>query len=140
MKKIKTLILTSTMTAVMFGSSLSVFANSNDKFTEADMTSLSWSEYTSKWENIKNDWTNISLTPGKNSSELNFCWYSKNSESSTPKIKIAKKSEMNGNSFPSNAKVFTGTSSSAVEGYNTNKVTETDLEENTEYIYSYRKI
>ncbi len=137
MNRIKTLILTTTAAAVMFSTSLTAFANSDDKFTEADMNTLNWSEYQSQWENIKNDWTKISLTPGRNASELNFCWYSKTSESGTPKIKIAKKSEMNNGAFPDNAKVFTGTTSSAVEGYNSNKVTASGFEENTEYVYSY---
>ena len=137
MNRIKTLILTTTAAAVMFSTSLTAFANSDDKFTEADMNTLNWSEYQSQWESIKNDWTKISLTPGRNASELNFCWYSKTSESGTPKIKIAKKSEMNNGAFPDNAKVFTGTTSSAVEGYNSNKVTASGFEENTEYVYSY---
>lgn len=136
MKKIRTLLLT-TAAAIIFTAPLTTSANSDDKFTEADTTTLSWSEYTSKWENIKNNWTSICLTPGKNSSELNFCWYSKTSESGLPKIKIAKKSEVKDGVFPNNAKIFTGISSSAVENYNSNKVTVTNLEENTEYIYSY---
>ena len=38
---------------------------------------------TTVWDNIKNDWTFVSLTPGADETEMNFAWYSKNGEATT---------------------------------------------------------
>lgn len=136
MKNIKTLIASSITLTLLCTNTLTAFANSDDRFTEANMSTTSWSDWSNKWENIKNDWTKICLTPGKNQTELNFAWYSNNT--SPAQVKIAKKSEMNGENFPANSKIFTGTTSSAVEGFNSNKVTVTNLDADTEYMYSYK--
>lgn len=75
----------------------------------------------------------ISLTPGKNESELNFAWYSKSDKNATPIVKLSTNKNM------SNAKTFKGTATPAIEGYNTNKVTSAGLKENTTYYYTYSK-
>lgn len=36
-----------------------------------------WEAWKAEWEESKNDWTQVSLTPGSDSSKLNFAWYSK---------------------------------------------------------------
>lgn len=36
-----------------------------------------WETWKAEWEAVKNDWTQISLTPGSDCSQLNFAWYSK---------------------------------------------------------------
>jgi predicted phosphodiesterase len=137
MKQIKKIMCTAIAIGILGTTSLTTLANSDDKFSEANMTTEAWANWATKWETIKSDLTKISLTPGKNASELNLAWYSSSSVTEIPNVKLAKKSEMNGTSFPQSAKVFSGASSSAVAGYNTNKVTLTGLEENTEYMYSY---
>ena len=123
------------MLGVMISStSNTVFAAVNDGWTEASQTEAAkngaWEEWCEKWETIKNDWTQLSIAPGKNESELNFAWYSKTDELS-PKVKISKNKEM------SDAVEFDGAQSSAVPGYLSNKVTVTGLENNTKYFYSY---
>lgn len=123
------------MLGVMISStSNTVFAAVNDGWTEASQTEAAkngaWEEWCEKWETIKNDWTQLSIAPGKNESELNFAWYSKTDELS-PKVKISKNKDM------SDAIEFDGTQSNAVPGYLSNKVTVTGLENSTKYFYSY---
>ena len=39
--------------------------------------SQNWESWKTEWEAVKNDWTQVSLTPGSDFSQLNFAWYSK---------------------------------------------------------------
>ncbi|MFF2449039.1 FIMAH domain-containing protein [Neobacillus sp. NPDC058068] len=81
----------------------------------------------------------IALNPGSDESELRFTWYSTvNPEKSI--VQIAKKSDMTGNAFPvDKAITFTGAASPAAKvgttAYYSNKVTITDLEPSTQYVY-----
>ena len=129
------------MVAVMMSTtSYTVFAAENDGWTEAPYTEAAqggaWEDWCEKWETIKNDWTQLSITPGKNATELNFAWYS-NKEETSPKVKISKNSDM------SDSIEFEGIQSRAVTNkdtnveYVSNKATVTGLEENTTYYYSY---
>ena len=128
-------VMASIMLAVMMAStSNAVFAAENDGWTEASQTEAAkngaWEVWCEKWETIKNDWTHLSIAPGRDESELNFAWYSKVDEL-YPKVKISKNKDM------SDAVEFNGTQSDAVPGYLSNKVTVTGLENNTKYYYSY---
>ena len=122
------------LTATMMTSSLVTMAADNDGWTEATKTepgkTSQWTDWCKQWENIKNNPIQMSLTPGKISSELNFAWYSKESEAK-PKIKIGKNKDL------SDGKELEVKSTSAVAGYKSNKATATGLEENTTYYYSY---
>lgn len=91
----------------------------------------SWSSWVQQWESVHKNYEQVSLTPGKNASELNFAWYSKLGVTATPVVKLSTKSDMSG------AKNFEGAISSAIDGYSTNKVTVTGLKENTTYYYTY---
>ena len=125
---------------IMTTTSHTVFAAENDGWTEAPYTEAAqggaWEAWCEKWETLKKDWTQLSITPGKNATELNFAWYS-NKEETSPKVRISKNIEMN------NAIEFSGTQSSAVINketkveYVSNKVTISGLEEDTSYYYSY---
>lgn len=42
-----------------------------------------WETWKTEWDAIQNDWTQVSLTPGSNSSQLNFAWYSRKQDSDT---------------------------------------------------------
>ena len=77
----------------------------------------------------------ISLSVGAVPTELNLNWFS--TASNGGQVQIAKKSEMKGNSFPvSGVKTIDAKMNKAqAEGYYANKVTISDLEENTEYVY-----
>lgn len=135
MKKSKNII--AIMLSTVLFASLSVTAYSE---TASNLTTASdWSSWSQGWEKTKTDYTKLSLTPGTDATQLNFAWYTANNNSETPKVKIAKKSEMKGNEFPSNAKEFTGNFKDAIAGYISNKVTVIGLLEKTEYMYSYGK-
>lgn len=134
-------VMASIMIAIMMTTtSYTVFAAENDGWTEAPYTDAAqggaWEAWCEKWETIKNDWTQLSITPGKNATELNFAWYS-NKEEGEPKVKISKALDM------SNSVEFDGIQSSAVTNkdtnieYVSNKATVSGLEENTTYYYSY---
>ena len=94
-----------------------------------------WSHWKQDWGTIKNDYEQVSLTPGANETQLNFAWYSKTVE--TPAVRISKSADMSG------AVEFGGTQSEITEaaalGYFSNKVTVKDLEENTQYYYQVFK-
>lgn len=127
--------------AILLASSLlnttgiAAFAAANDGWTEASQTEASsngkWNDWCTTWETIKNNYTQISLTPGKNPSELNFAWYSKDTEPA-PKLKFGKNKDL------SDATEVPVTSESAITGYKSNKATVTNLQENSIYYYSYQ--
>lgn len=112
-----------------------VFAADNDGWTEASKTTAaedgSWEKWCGEWESVKNNPTQISLTPGKNESELNFAWYSKSNSGIKSRFKFGKKEDL------SDAKEVDVSSEEAVKGYMSNKCTITGLTENTTYYYSY---
>ena len=96
-------------------------------------TGSNWSDWTQQWDaSVKSDYEQVSLTPGRNPSELNFAWYSNTAAAATPVVRLATKADM------SDAKSFTGTASSAIDGYRSNKVTVTGLKENSTYYYTFR--
>lgn len=132
-KKIAILMLASTM---VFTTSITAFAAANDGWTEASQTAAgqnnnAWNNWVTQWENVKKAPTEISLTPGRNATEVNFAWYSKNTEPN-PKFKFGKNQDL------SDAKEIPVTTQAAVTGYNSNKTTATGLVENTTYYYSYQ--
>ena len=49
--------------------------------------SRNWESWKAEWEAVKNDWTQVSLTPGSDFSQLNFAWYSKKDNSDTAEKK-----------------------------------------------------
>lgn len=136
LKTRKRLIAFALVTAMLGGGAVNTFAASNDAWTEATQTEAAkngaWEQWCNEWENIKNDWTQMSLTPGKNETELNFGWYSKIGDAQ-PKIKIGQKADL------SDAKELKVTTTSAVEGHESNKAIAKDLKPNSTYYYSYTK-
>ena len=36
-----------------------------------------WSQWKESWETIKGDYEQVSMAPGKNASQMNFAWYSR---------------------------------------------------------------
>ena len=47
--------------------------------------SAEWQAWTRQWEQLANDYTQVSLTPGAAASQLNFAWYSEG-ENATPVV------------------------------------------------------
>ena len=120
---------------MVLSTTVTVFAGSTDGWTEASKTSAAangaWEAWIQKWETVKKDPVEIALTPGRDATELNFAWYSKDTEPA-PKFKIGKNQDM------SDAKELKVTTVDAVTGYKSNKTTATNLEENATYYYSYQ--
>ncbi|WP_208414587.1 metallophosphoesterase [Paenibacillus castaneae] len=79
----------------------------------------------------------ISLTPGADESKLNFAWYSSVNPVGAV-VQMAKVTDVVDGIFPTDkALSFDGTSSPAVTGFNSNKVTATNLEPDTQYVYRF---
>ncbi|OOM78987.1 calcineurin-like phosphoesterase [Clostridium puniceum] len=102
---------------------------------EANKTTLSSSESWEKWDNywqiVKNSHTEMSLAPGRDETQLNFAWYSKGRDAK-PSLKFGKKNDL------SDAREISVTHESATNGYISNKATVTNLDEQTNYYYSYQ--
>lgn len=130
----KKLIALTIAASLIGGNCISVFGADNDAWTEGSQTGAAangaWKKWVEEWETVKQNPTQMSLTPGRNSSELNFAWYSKNTEAK-PQIKISKNSDM------SEATLLEVTTQTATEGYISNKAVAKNLEESTNYYYSY---
>lgn len=131
-KQFITLILTTT---ILLTASIYSFAADNDGWTEAIKTSAAsngeWEKWCKEWENIKYNPVQISLTPGKDESELNFAWYSKENDSA-PHLRFGK----NINLTDSNE--INVSHEEAVKGFISNKATVKNLESGTTYYYSYQ--
>ncbi|MCB2294961.1 metallophosphoesterase family protein [Clostridium algoriphilum] len=121
--------------AILTTTGMTVFAGDNDGWTQVNQTQAAkdgiWSKWCSNWETIKNNPTQMSLTTGKNATELNFTWYSKDKETA-PKLKIGKNKQM------TDSKQLVVATTPATTGYKSNKATVTNLAENTTYYYSYQ--
>lgn len=124
-----------TAAALLCISNAATFASDLDKWTEAKNTSFAsnnaWEDWCTEWESVKQDYTQISLTPGKNASELNFAWYSKDSDNNC-ELKFAKNKDL------SDADNISVSHEKAIDGYLSNKATVTGLKDNTTYYYSYK--
>ena len=78
-KQIAALVLTGVLAA---GSALPAFAAAApDGYTDASATPAAangaYAAWQERWETMKNDWTQVSLSPGSDDTQMNFAWYSK---------------------------------------------------------------
>ena len=78
-KQIAALVLTGVLAA---GSALLAFAAATpDGYTDASATLAAangaYAAWQERWETMKNDWTQVSLSPGSDDTQMNFAWYSK---------------------------------------------------------------
>ena len=103
-----------------------------------------WSQWKTKWETIKTDYEKVSMVPGADATKMNYAWYSKTADEAKVRIStnvdMSKTTEADGsNTYSENYKEFTGTSKEYKKiddvTYYANKVTITDLKENTTYYY-----
>ena len=131
MKKSLKLILCGVLAAGLTASAATTAFAATEHFSDGT-TDAAWSNWVQQWQTVSADYQQVSLTPGRNESELNFAWYSKTGVTATPVVRLATKADM------SDAKAFTGTASAAIDGYYTNRVTATGLKENTTYYYTYQ--
>ncbi|MCD8356820.1 MAG: S-layer homology domain-containing protein [Clostridia bacterium] len=78
-KQIAALVMTGVLAA---GGAVPAFASAApDGHTDAASTSAgangAYEQWQKNWESIKNDWTQVSLSPGTDETQMNFAWYSK---------------------------------------------------------------
>ena len=135
LKRTKRIITIMITTAMVLTASIGVSAANNDGWIEANKTTAAsngaWDAWCNEWETIKNNPTEMSLTPGKDATQLNFAWYSKSSDPK-PSLKYGNKIDL------SDAEEVNVTHEDAVKDYISNKATITNLKENTTYYYSYQ--
>lgn len=83
-----------------------------------------WKE---RWKELNGDWTQVSITPGADETQMNFAWYSRKGEDAG--FRYGKQADL---SDGTDAEVK---STDAQEGYQSNKVTLTGLEPGSVYYY-----
>lgn len=92
-----------------------------------------YEEWKMKWSNISKDWTQVSITPGANETEMNFAWYSKNDENTY--LIYGKKSDLSDGIEIEPIQTNTYQTDENGISYESNKVTIKELESNTKYYY-----
>lgn len=98
MKKTKRFALSAMAMALAFSSVCSAYAGApadgktaaSDFAAEHGLTEA-WNSWKTAWAQIKNDWTQVSLTPGTDESVMNFAWYSKTEDAV---LKVSKNADM----------------------------------------------
>ena len=103
-----------------------------EHWNDASEDATAWQQYKQQWTEQSANYEKVSLTPGKDETELNFAWYSKQEEQ--PQVRIAKAQSELERAVPVSG-TQTAISLKGLEGYYSNKVTVSGLEENTTYVY-----
>ena len=108
--------------------------NDSSKTGDAD----AWQAYKDNWETLASDYTKVSLTPGKDDTELNFAWYSeKTDKEGTPVVHFGTDKDA--------LETFDGTagdvdqSLTGDKAYEYNYVTVTGLQPETTYYYTVER-
>lgn len=120
------------LAAVLVCQPMSVFADAApDGMTDASQTEAAqngaWEAWSEKWETIKNDWTQVSMSPGADETQMNFAWYSK--DGGQTGFVYGTSSDL---SDGQSAEI---TQAAAQPGYVSNKVTLQGLQPGTTYYY-----
>lgn len=95
-----------------------------------------WNQWAANWDNLANDFTQVSLTPGAAASQLNLAWYNEGT-TGTPEVYFG-----TDKAHLETVKGTAGAVDSSLTGgksYCYNYVTVTGLQENTTYYYSVNK-
>lgn len=120
------------LTAALVCQPMSVFADAApDGMTDASQTEAAqngaWEAWSEEWETIKGDWTQVSMSPGSDETQMNFAWYSKDGEQTGFVYGT--------NSDLSDAQSAEIAQTAAQTGYVSNKVTLKGLQPGTTYYY-----
>ena len=120
------------LTAALVCQPMSVFADAApDGMTDASQTEAAqngaWEAWSEEWETIKEDWTQVSMSPGSDETQMNFAWYSKEGEPAG--FVYGTNSDLSGGQ---SAEI---TQTAAQTGYVSNKVTLEGLQPGTTYYY-----
>ncbi len=101
-------------------------------------SSEAWQAWTAGWEALAADYTQVSLTPGANETELNFAWYSKDADgAATPVVHFG--ADQNNLAAFEGVSAAVDSSLTGGEAYSYNHVTVTGLQPNTTYYYTVEK-
>ena len=102
-----------------------------DGKTDASQTAAAqngaWEEWTQEWETVKDDWTQVSMSPGADETKMNFAWYSPEGEETG--FIYGTSSDL---SDGQNAQI---SQTGAQPGYLSNKVILENLQPGTTYYY-----
>ena len=102
-----------------------------DGKTDASQTAAAqngaWEEWTQEWETVKDDWTQVSMSPGADETKMNFAWYSPEDEETG--FIYGTSSDL---SDGQNAQI---SQTGAQPGYLSNKVILENLQPGTTYYY-----
>ena len=136
-KKVLAGVLSGALVLGVCPAALAATANYNDGSVTGG--SAEWQAWVSEWESVANDYTQVSLTPGTDETQLNFAWYSQtqDGQAATPVVHFG--------TDRNNLTAFTGTTmpvdTSLTGGvaYDSNHVTVTGLQANTTYYYTVEK-
>ena len=120
------------LTAALVCQPMSAFADAApDGMTDASQTAAAqggaWEAWTQEWETLKDDWTQVSISPGADETQMNFAWYSKDGEQTG--FVYGTSSDL---SDGQSAQI---TQTASQEGYLSNKVTLKNLQPGTTYYY-----
>ena len=135
-KRVLAGVLTSTL---LLGACPAAFA-ATENYNDSSVTggSAAWQAWTQSWESLAADYTQVSLTPGADETQINFAWYSKDADgAATPVVHFG--------TDRNNLAAFNGTSAAVDssltggEAYSYNHVTVTGLQPNTTYYYTVEK-
>ena len=136
-KKVLAGVLSGALVLGVCPAALAATANYNDGSVTGG--SAEWQAWVSEWESVANDYTQVSLTPGADETQLNFAWYSQtqDGQAATPVVHFG--------TDRNNLTAFTGTTmpvdTSLTGGvaHDSNHVTVTGLQANTTYYYTVEK-
>ena len=140
MQKRKT-ILAGVLSGALLLSACPLALAATENYNDSSVTggSAEWQAWVEEWESVASDYTQVSLTPGADETQLNFAWYSKTEDgkAATPVVHFG--------TDQNNLTAFSGTAakvdSSLTDGvaYDYNYVTVTGLQPNTTYYYTVEK-
>lgn len=130
----------SVLTFIMAVSACPSAYASTDYYNDSSKTGTAeeWEAYKENWSELASDYTKVSLTPGKDETELNFAWYSEKQDAeATPVVHFGTDKEA--------LEVFEGEAADVDQSltgdkaYEYNHVTVTGLEPNTTYYYTVER-
>ena len=130
-------IIASVLTFMMVMSACPSIYAATEHYNDSSKTgdAESWQAYQDNWETLASDFTQVSITPGKDETELNFAWYSEKTDGeATPVVHFG--------TDQAALEAFEGTSGdvdtslTGDKAYTYNHVTVTGVQPSTTYYYT----
>ena len=135
-KRVLAGVLTSTLLLGTCPAALAATENYNDSSLTGG--SAAWQAWTEAWGALAANYTQVSMTPGADETELNFAWYSKDADgAATPVVHFG--ADRNALTAFEGTSAAVDSSLTDGEAYSYNHVTVTGLQPNTTYYYTVEK-